>query len=115
MHGSARFRAAEVLPAGKLWQENMRRGPQGKSYDQRVAGTIRNMRPLVSGLLDSMEEYRYLLRLTDRKGRKWILGNAEYAFEFSASAGTGDHLTGLSSYAVEFTAQTRHRAVGLDV
>lgn len=100
-----------LLPAGKLWSESPDRSAQGKSYEQQVAGTTPRLTHAASGELEQMDEYRYLLRLTDRNGLMWILGTLNTPFDFSHQQNTGDE-TGLAAYTVRWVSATRRKAVG---
>jgi len=101
-----------LLPQDRSWEERERRNPQGKYYEQLVQGTIRNMRPSVSGQLDEMAEYAFLLRLKDRNGRLWLIGEPDYPLRFTSSGGARDE-GGLNSYQIEFSGQTPNKAFAL--
>lgn len=103
-----------LLPQDRSWEERERRSPQGKYYEQLVQGTIRSMRPSVSGLLDEMAEYAFLLRLKDRNGRTWLIGTPDYPLRFTSSGGARDE-GGLNAYNIEFSGETPHKAYGLSV
>lgn len=102
---------APVLPEKKNWTENQREDKQQPFYDQRCQGTTPKLRAAVTGEFEKMAHHRYLLRLTDRDGKKWLLGDLESPFVFSAAAKSGTG-AGLNSYKIQFLSKTRFRAVG---
>ena len=95
----------------QLWTEKQRRDLQGKYHLQTVTAEIPNLLPSVSKTMDQTAEYRFLLRLTDKQGQKWILGTLVNPFEFLADGTTGS--TGaLKHHAIRFEAITKHKAYG---
>lgn len=100
-----------LLPAGKLWSENSSRTLQGPVYEQRVAGRTPQLSPAVTGTLAKMEKAAFVLRITDRNGRPWLIGDPEEPMYFSASADTADE-RGLNAYDISFARQTSRRAAG---
>ena len=105
---------AYALPEKRAWQETQRPSKQGDYYEQRLQATAPHLRPEVSGELNKMRHYRYLLRLTDKNRRPWLLGTLEHGFLFSANAISGEGTTSLNHYRLTFQAQTVHRAYGFN-
>lgn len=96
----------------QIWNEDQQPGRgQGKYYRQRVDGVAPNLIPAVAGEFDEMANYRYLLRLTDRDGRKWLLGTLESPFDFSTGATTGTSGQ-LKHHEVRWESETPHKAYG---
>jgi len=63
----------------RTWEERSARQLQGNFYEQRISGVTPKLRHDVTGLFYRMEKIRYLLRLTDREGQKWVLGDPDHA------------------------------------
>lgn len=100
-----------LLPLGKLWNESSDRNAQGKSYEQQVSGATPLLTHAASGELEQMDEYRYLLRLTDRNGLMWVLGTLNTPFDFSHAQTTQDE-NGLAAYSVRWVSVTQRKAPG---
>jgi len=102
-----------VLPGNeKLWNEQERQTKHGKHYEQSVQAITPKMRPEVSGELMKMRNHRYLIRLTDRNGQKWILGTMEYPFRLLSAATSGGNTGAYNNYQLQFRSQTVARAAG---
>lgn len=94
------------------WEEGSRTTSQGTSYPQQLGGTIPHMRVDASEVIEETEAYqKFLLRLTDRNGKVWIIGTPESPMSFAvvASSGVGE---GANNYRVEFTGEAARRAKG---
>lgn len=102
---------ASVRPAGRLWNESPQNAPQGVFYQQEVRAIAPKLRPEVSLVMARMEKMGFLLKLQDRNGNPWILGDLERPFFFLANATTGDE-AGLNSYELAWASQTKYRAAG---
>lgn len=102
---------ASLFPNRSLWREDQRRSDQGKYYDQEVRGVRPNLKPEVSGELDEMAQYRYLLKIEDIEGRPWILGTLESPFDFEAGGTTGESGS-LKHHIMRWVSQTPHKAYG---
>ena len=102
---------AYTLTKKNIWNESQGGSRQGKYYDQTVNLVLPAMRPEVSGELDSMANYRYLLKIMDRQKRNWILGTLETPFDFTVINETGD-TNGFNNYELEFNSRTPHKAYG---
>jgi len=102
---------ASVRPAGRLWNESPQNAPQGVFYRQEVRAIAPKLRPEVSAVMARMEKMGFILKLQDRNGNPWILGDLDHPFFFLASASTADE-TGLNSYELTWTNNTPRRAAG---
>jgi len=78
-----------LLPTNKLWTENGKSTKQGPYCDQKVEGIIPHLRPEVSGEFTSMVNLTFLLKLTDRNNKKWLLGSLDSPFQFFNDGTTG--------------------------
>jgi len=101
-----------VLPTKRRWEEKGNRGKHGPYYEQLVNATMPNLRPAVSGELDRMAHRKFILRLTDRNGRKWLLGSPSSPFLFQVLGTTGDSNAGLNSYAIRFYSKSDRKMTG---
>ena len=100
-----------LLPARRLWSERQVNGEYGPSFDQSIEGILPSMRPEVSLQLAEMTGYRYILRLTDRNAKTWLIGTKDEGLEFVSEATTGEQ-NGLNNYLIRFTGQSSERAYG---
>lgn len=100
-----------LLPTARTWRESSDRSAQGLSYTQRIEGVTPKLRPDVTGTIAKMEKVRYVLRIADRVGQEWILGDLSHPFSFSAQAS----LRGQNQYDISFDAVTIRRAAGFTV
>lgn len=92
----------------RTWQERSARQLQGNFYEQEISGVTPKLRPSVTGLFAKMEKIRYLLRLTDRVGQQWVLGDPDHPFEFRATASLQQD----NQYRITFRSTTKTRAAG---
>lgn len=97
------------LPREDVWQEELDRNLQGESYAQTISGTIPGLRAAASRELQRMERMRFVVKLTDKNGRTWLIGNIWHGLAFRASKTSGD-TNGLNSYAFEFQGAQLHSA-----
>lgn len=100
------------LPRGDGWQERHRRTDQGPEYAQEISGTIPKLRAAVTGELALMHGHRYLVQLTDKNAKPWLVGRPWEPLEFTADAQTGGTGGGLNSYDFRFQGVTTRRAFG---
>jgi hypothetical protein len=92
----------------RTWEERSERDTQGNFYEQEISGVTPKLRPSVTGLFAKMEKIRYLLRLTDRVGQQWVLGDPDHPFEFRATASLQQD----NQYRITFRSTTKTRAAG---
>lgn len=97
------------LPREDNWQETLDRTVQGESYAQTVSGTIPALRAAASRELQRMERMRFVLKLTDKNGRTWLIGSLEHGLSFRATKQSGS-TNGLNSYSFEFQGVQLHPA-----
>ena len=102
-----------LLHRSRSFSENPQRTEQGVHYEHVLEGVVPNLRPAVSGLLEEMEQYRYVCILTDRNGKPWLIGTYDHPMSFSAEATTGSD-AGLNSYRIRFFGQSPRRMFGYD-
>ena len=101
-----------VLHEKRRWEEKGNRNTQGPYYEQLVNGVVPALRPEVSGEFDRMAHLRYLLRLTDKKGKVWLLGDLDHPFQFRVIGTTGNKASDLNNYAIRFYSKTPHKMTG---
>lgn len=101
-----------LLPMKQLWRERQRSSNQGNYCQQTVRAIIPNLRAAVTGEFERMKTFRFLLRLSDANGRKWLLGSLESPFDFSVTGTTGEKNGDLAAYEVTFESETKRSAVG---
>jgi hypothetical protein len=94
------------------WSQGSRRTEQGNEYAQQVSGLLRNMRPAVDAELELMERHRFLVHLTDRNGKNWLIGRQWEPLEFRCEADLASRTGGLNSYRFRFEGITTKRAFG---
>lgn len=102
---------ASIRPAGRLWNESPRSNAQGPFYQQEARGIAPKMRPEVTRVFEQMEKMGFLLKIQDKNGQPWILGDLDHPFFFTAAAGTGDD-EGFNNYELAWVSQTKYRATG---
>lgn len=100
---------AYVLPADRDWRERPQDGRQGPHWRLEVGGTTPRMRPAVSGELQRMRRYRYLLRITDRNDQRWLLGTLEQPLAFSGGA---ENALRRNAYDLAWQGECTQNAVG---
>jgi len=100
-----------LLSLDNIWNEDERRSKQGKYYPQRIAGIAPNLRPEVSGEFDRMADHTFILKITDKNKRVWLIGTPETPLEFKAP-GTSGKGSQKNAYQIQFTGNTLHRAYG---
>lgn len=98
-------------PGSPDWSQTENRSEQGPFYDQRLQAVLPHMRIEVEAELERMSQHAYLLRMTDRNGKVWLLGTPDHPFYFKADSATGDS-AGFNNYPVLFESQTPWRATG---
>lgn len=94
------------------WIERPSDGEQGVSYIQEVSLILKQMRVDVERQFDVMSGPRFVLRYADRNGKIWLIGTPQSGLDFKATATTATNSSGLNSYQVRFSGETKHRAVG---
>lgn len=98
-----------LLPTSdRLWRENERTGAQGKFYESEVAGITPKLRPAVTQQFEEMSEYRFIVRITDKNNKPWLIGTLDNGLAFSASSVTNSR----NQYSPRFFNQHRRRAFG---
>ncbi len=102
-----------IIPFGEPWRETQQRSAQGNSFLQSIQAITPRLRHEVSGQLNAMAEYAFLVRLTDRHGQQWLIGTLESPLSFTANSEIGADQGGLNHYSIEFSGQTPQRAYGL--
>lgn len=95
-------------PQKKIWSETENTTLQGPTYEQSVSGITPKMKPAVTLQFEQMSYYRFLLRVTDANGQKWILGTLDQPFDFSAASVSGS----ANQYRIGFESVTSRRAHG---
>jgi len=97
------------LPREDVWQESLARSIQGESYEQTISGTIPGLRADASREIQRMERMRFVVKLTDKNGRTWLIGSLQHGLEFRASKTTAG-TNGLNAYNFEFQGVQLHPA-----
>lgn len=97
------------LPREDIWQENSNSSLQGVSYQERIAVNSPGLRADASREIQAMERMRFILRLTDKNGRKWLIGSLKHGLSFRAGQSTGG-TNGLNAYTFEFQGLQKHKA-----
>lgn len=100
-----------ILPRDDSWQEVRREDDQGVYYDQSISGIIPGLRAAASAEIEQMEHMRFLVKLTDRNARTWLIGSLEQGLAFEADAAVGQ-VQGLNSYSIRFSGLQAWRAAG---
>jgi hypothetical protein len=101
-----------VLPQKSRWEEKGSFGKHGPYYNQTVTGIMPNMRTEVAGELEKMARRKFVLRLTDKKGKKWLLGHPDMPFLFLVTGTSGEGTAGLNHYAIQFYSETSKKMTG---
>jgi hypothetical protein len=97
-----------LLSRGRRFSESMQRSAQGQHYEPAIEGIVPNLRPEVTDQFELMENHRFLVLLTDRNRKPWLIGTKDFPLQFSAQAdGAGDN--GLNNYRITFSAQQPRR------
>lgn len=94
------------------WQQGSRPTSQGMEYPQQVGGILRHLNPAVDAELALMERHLFLVHLTDRNGRNWLIGRQHEPLRFTSQSESGAQSGGLSSYSFRFEGVTTKRAFG---
>lgn len=101
-----------VLFAEKSFSETQQDTDQGTTFDQRVEGDLPLHTPDIADQLDQMSRRRFLVRLSDRSGQRWVGGTLEQPFRFSASLTTGDSAASLKKHRISFITTAIRKAPG---
>lgn len=91
------------------WDQNSDEVQGVSVQEQRIRTTIQRMRPSVSVQLNQMEHLRFVLRLTDRNGEEWLIGDLAEGLQFRSQETTSDQ-AGLNAYTIEFSGLTLRKA-----
>lgn len=98
---SGEWLSMPYLPREDVWQEQLDRNLQGESYTQRISGTLSGLRPDASRELQQMERMRFVVKLTDKNGRTWLIGSLRHGLSFTTTKTSGA-TNGLNNYFFEF-------------
>jgi hypothetical protein len=101
-----------ILFSEKMLSESQSSTDQGEVFEQRVEGDLPMHTPAIADQLDQMARHRFLVRLTDRSGQKWIGGTMEQPFRCSSSLSTGDSAAALKKHRISFTTTAIRKAPG---
>jgi len=100
-----------LLHRGRNFIESPQRSEQGVSYEHSISGVAPHLRSEVTDLLEEMEQYRYLVLLTDRNAKTWLIGTKDAPLSFRAEADGGSD-SGLNNYRFSFSGQSPRRMYG---
>lgn len=103
-----------ILPREDLWNEVQSNSKQGPVYEQTISAITPRLRAEVTGAFQKMANHDFLLRLTDKQGQKWLIGQLNAPFRFRCNGTTGSGGSGLNHYAIRFFCQTSQRATGFN-
>jgi hypothetical protein len=107
----AEWLSMPLLHKGRSFGETPQRSDQGVAYELSIEGIIPSLRPEATDVLEAMENYRFLILLTDRNRRPWLIGTLDFPLSFSAAA-IGGSDTGLNNYRISFSARLPRRMYG---
>lgn len=94
-------------PDRQLWTETQSSSPQGKATDVRIEGIFAQNSARIQLELDDMERHRYIVRVEDAAGRKFLVGTIKCPLQFKASFSTAK-----AGFNIEFFGKQPHKAVG---
>lgn len=100
-----------LLSTDREWKDSVREDEQGRFFDRTVEGSFAGSEPPTKHEINQMKQYRYLLRVRDRAGRRWLLNDPETAFKFTYSFSTGNKGTDGRKHQIKWAGQTPHEAV----
>lgn len=101
---------AHILTTKREWNDQQRNDDQGPYYDRTVEGVIPGHNPGLARELQHMKQYRYLLRVTDRDGQRWLLNTMDHAARFETQYTTGETGPQARSHRIRFTTQVPFQA-----
>lgn len=104
---------AYVLPRKRIFTEQQRDTTNGSIWTKSVEGVMPHHTPAVAGMLEAMTRHRYLVRITDRNGYTFIIGDLEYPLIFSSSSTTGEDVTELNHNTLRWEGVAPWRAYGV--
>jgi len=93
------------------WNEPFEPSANGGFYNAQLGGTTPHLRPEVNMQLDRMKNYSYILRLKDRNGKYWIIGNPFYPLRFEHTLASGNS-DGLSAYTLRWQGAQKKASAG---
>jgi len=105
---------APVLPDPRLFRERQRETKQGRYYDQTVEAIVPRHTPELAGEMNVMKQYRYILRLTNRNGSKFLVGTLEHPCIFESDLDTGSKTPDLKHHKIRWTSKNPEKAYGFN-
>lgn len=111
--GGQQWISLPFFPAsGDGWSQAQRLTDQGHEYQQEINGIIPKLATIREHELERMSRHRYLVRLTDKNNRPWLIGRQDQPLDFIASGETASNSGGRNGYAFQLTGTTTRRAFG---
>jgi hypothetical protein len=101
-----------VAVKGKLFNEDQKDTDQGITFPQRIEAELPFHTPAIAGQLDMMARHRFLVKITDRQGQKWIAGTPDEPFSFSSNLNSGDAANASKKHRISFSGQSLTKAPG---
>jgi hypothetical protein len=94
-------------PEKQLWAETPNSTAQGKTTDTRIEGIFPTTSPQIQSELDDMERQRFVLRVENAAGQKFVLGSPNFPLQFKANFSTARGF-----HTIEWYGKQLHKAIG---
>lgn len=69
----------------QFWEESGSVTVQGNPTDEKIQGLLPMQSPQIQAQLDDMERQKFIVRIEDITGRKFVLGSPNFPLRFSSS------------------------------
>lgn len=99
-----------LLGSSIRWNEKISDTVDGPSFSHTLTGTIPSLREEVHAVFEQTSRHRFVLKLTDKNNRSWVLGTPYMPMSFIFSAENSDSAG--NSYQIEFSGISARRARG---
>lgn len=112
-----------VLHTGKAWYQGYAtaetlsfaddpdKSGNGTAFNLKVSGLVPGDKPELTNLLFQMEDIRFLVKLTDTRGKLKLIGSQAFPLEFKAVFSSGDQRSSTKGYNIQFYGAALHRAL----
>lgn len=103
--------SVKLLIDDREWRDNLRPDEQGSFFERSIEGAYAADEVPTRRLLERMKQFRYLVRVTDRSGNRWLLNRPETAFGFSYTYQTSPRGSAARKYQFRWSGQEWREAV----
>jgi len=103
---------AYVLPNSRSFTENQQSADQGEYFEINVAGVVPYHTPALAQELQVMKHTCFIIKMTDRTGQVWLVGDPEYPLRFTSRFVTGSGIDSFRSHEITWNGLSPHKKYG---